>query len=627
MSIQGSAIATFENLTQKDTSSFVILPALLPSTPQLLARLYNAPMQYTCLDNRTSFAIFSSSEVVKQDDLDAYGKWMGLTLGSMNFDNLPFEKCPNCERGEATLDVEIMLGMVKGATMWHWNFDKDGMFFYLANALLNNLTGTPDVISISYGSDEAGPVSNLLNIVNDMYAILATTAKTIMTASGDNGVYGNGCKCNIGGVPFTDKSQCSLCCGRTLSFPEWPATCPYITVVGGTAAVVAGSTPFYQNPSAAQNTNSHYHIHEIMAGSESGGVITSGGGYSSMFPARPFMQKAMLGYLKQHSSNTNLSEAIITQSSVMWPAFNSSGTLMRGYPDVSALAARIPIFLSQAPSQRLFTGGTSASTPLFASYVVMMNDLRLQAGLPKLGNILPLLYMLGDKHPDVYNDVTVGYHGVAVVKNSGCGGVCPDALDCIIGGQRQGLTAAPGWDAVTGFGSINFERIIRYVVPGNDIVSIASLMKTRSVVAENAAAAAAAATSASNASTSASNAATSASNAATSASDAATLASAAATAASAAAVSARSIASSVLINVTAALINVTAAASAAASSAVESTSTVAFNASKQADLSRNIASIPLFPFLLFDLNRIGHFRAHNAHGFIHRVTANHWNRL
>ena len=154
MSVQFIANTAYQG-ADVDQSSFVLLPAPLPATPQLLARLYNAPLQYNCLDNRTSFAIFSSSRVVLQDDLDAYGRWMGLTLGSMTFDNLPYEKCTACIRSEATLDVELMLGMVKGATMWHWNFDRDGFFYFLANALLNNLTGTPDVISVSYGSDES----------------------------------------------------------------------------------------------------------------------------------------------------------------------------------------------------------------------------------------------------------------------------------------------------------------------------------------------------------------------------------------------------------------------------------------------------------------------------------------
>jgi hypothetical protein len=147
MSVQAGATAVYQGVPSNtsiiDDSAFVVLPSLLFATPQLLARLHSAPLQYTCLDNRTSYAIYSANQVVRQDDLDAYGRWMGLALDNMTFDNLPYEKCPNCERGEATLDVEIMLGMVRGATMWHWNFDRDGLFFFLANALLNNLSGTP----------------------------------------------------------------------------------------------------------------------------------------------------------------------------------------------------------------------------------------------------------------------------------------------------------------------------------------------------------------------------------------------------------------------------------------------------------------------------------------------------
>jgi len=52
----------------------------------------------------------------------------------------------------------------------------------------------------------------------------------------------------------------------------------------------------------------------------------------------------------------------------------------------------------------------------------------------------------------------------------------------MISGMRQGLTAAPGWDAVTGFGSINFERMLRYVLPGSDAVSIASFVNNGAVL-------------------------------------------------------------------------------------------------------------------------------------------------
>jgi hypothetical protein len=342
MSVQGVALATFKitgaNLTvdNEDVSTFVIPPTPLPSSPQQIAQLYHAPLQYTALHPITSYAIFSSSEVVLQDDLDAYGKWMGLSLGNFSFDNLPYDKCPNCPRTESTLDSGIMLGMVKDATAWHWNFDVDSYFHFVAFALLDNLSGTPDVISISYGVDEIDSVP--LRIVYAEFAMLATTSKTILTASGDNGVYGNGCRCEN----FDSSSQCGLCCSRSLSKPEWPATSPYVVAVGGTSAVASGSTPFYQNPSSVQNTNSHKYVHEIMAGAESGGQITSGGGYSSLFAALPYQLSPIRRYLAQQSVDTNDREATISQS-YMWPARNENGTLMRAYPDVSMLAVRIPV--------------------------------------------------------------------------------------------------------------------------------------------------------------------------------------------------------------------------------------------------------------------------------------------
>ncbi len=485
MSVQGSSVASFKiigansTVDQDDESTFVIPPAPLPSSPQQLARLYHAPLQYTVLHPSSSYAIFSSSEVVLQDDLDAYGKWMGLSIGNFSFDNLPYEKCPNCIRTEATLDSDIMLGMIKGATAWHWNFDVDSFFFFLTYALLDNVNGTPDVISVSYGVDEIDSIP--LRIVYEQFAMLATTSKTILTASGDNGVFGNGCICGN----FNSSSQCSLCCGRSLSKPEWPATSPYVVAVGGTSAVVSGSTPFYQNPSAQQNTNFHDYVHEIMAGSESGGLITSGGGYSSLFAAQSYQRKPIQCYLAQQSNDTNQREATIAQT-LIWPAHNGSGTLMRGYPDVSMLAVRIPVVETGTPVPlgRYSTAGTSGSTPMFASYVVMINDMRLQAGLPKLGNMLPLLYMLGEKHPEVYNDVTVGYHGYSMPHNNGCQGYCTQAIDCIINNERQGLTAAPGWDAVTGFGSIHFERFIRFALPGTDVVASTVASATASGAAQ-----------------------------------------------------------------------------------------------------------------------------------------------
>ncbi len=69
--------------------------------------------------------------------------------------------------------------------------------------------------------------------------------------------------------------------------------------------------------------------------------------------------------------------------------------------------------------------GTSASTPMFASMVALVNDQLLNAGLRPLGFLNPLLYSAGAA--GVFNDIVVG-------NNPGCG--------------SDGFPALPGWDPV-----------------------------------------------------------------------------------------------------------------------------------------------------------------------------------
>ena len=70
-------------------------------------------------------------------------------------------------------------------------------------------------------------------------------------------------------------------------------------------------------------------------------------------------------------------------------------------------------------------GGTSASAPLFAGIVTLLNEERLSAGKKTIGFLNPTIY----KHPEMFNDITVG-------ANPGCG--------------TKGFPASKGWDPVTG---------------------------------------------------------------------------------------------------------------------------------------------------------------------------------
>ncbi|KAJ7738334.1 Pro-kumamolisin, activation domain-containing protein [Mycena metata] len=66
--------------------------------------------------------------------------------------------------------------------------------------------------------------------------------------------------------------------------------------------------------------------------------------------------------------------------------FNISG---RGYPDISAQGNDVPIIVD---GQLAFTGGTSASTPTFASVIALLNDQLIAAGKSPLGLLNPWLY-------------------------------------------------------------------------------------------------------------------------------------------------------------------------------------------------------------------------------------------
>ncbi|KAH8587032.1 peptidase S8/S53 domain-containing protein, partial [Bisporella sp. PMI_857] len=105
----------------------------------------------------------------------------------------------------------------------------------------------------------------------------------------------------------------------------------------------------------------------------------------------------------------------------------------RGIPDVSALAVDYVIGIHGRFS---LAYGTSASTPIIASMIAMINNERLLNGKGPVGFINPVLY----QHPEVFVDVT---HG----ENVGCQ-------------EDQGFRAVEGWDAATGLGSPDYERLL-----------------------------------------------------------------------------------------------------------------------------------------------------------------------
>ena len=85
--------------------------------------------------------------------------------------------------------------------------------------------------------------------------------------------------------------------------------------------------------------------------------------------------------------------------------------------------------------------GTSAATPVWGAIVAKLNEIRLAKGKSPMGFMNPFLYA----NPDALNDVTTGINGGKAA------------------GGKYGFPAVEGWDAATGLGTPDFEKLASLV--------------------------------------------------------------------------------------------------------------------------------------------------------------------
>jgi subtilase family serine protease len=116
----------------------------------------------------------------------------------------------------------------------------------------------------------------------------------------------------------------------------------------------------------------------------------------------------------------------------MHSGYNANG---RGYPDVSVAGALYEVVIG---GSWYLVSGTSASAPVVAGMISLVNAARMKKGLSAVGWINPALYAL---YQNFTMDITSGDN-----KCSAYGELCCD----------EGFETADGWDPVTGLGSLNF---------------------------------------------------------------------------------------------------------------------------------------------------------------------------
>ncbi|KAH8985683.1 subtilisin-like protein [Lactarius akahatsu] len=186
----------------------------------------------------------------------------------------------------------------------------------------------PKTISTSYCSEEKTASLEYSVYVCNLFGQLGLLGVSVLYATCDDGV-GKDCTLSDGTIRFK---------------PPFPATCPFVTAVGGTMDY---------NPEV--------------------GASFSGGGFSDYFKLPRYQRRVVPAFL-QNLGNKHQG------------LYNASG---RGLPDISAQSVGFPIFVNGEEKE---VHGTSGATPVVAGIIALINDYQISRNRPVLGFLNPLLY-------------------------------------------------------------------------------------------------------------------------------------------------------------------------------------------------------------------------------------------
>ncbi|KAH9161626.1 subtilisin-like protein [Lactarius sanguifluus] len=337
------------------------------TTPVELRRLYNTyTYRPTALTKNAIGVLGYGREFPSPTDLNMF---MSMFRPDSDPDKVTFtvelvnggEYDPSRPAVEANLDVQYAQAIayptphifysIGGNPRWRLDNNRPtlGDYFLMWIAHLIVKETIPQTMSASYGVNEKDVPAEYAQGVCDMFMQLGVRGVSVLFSSGDDGV----------GV-----GNCQDASGRVQFIPKFPATCPYVTTVGGTTSI----------PEVAAEL--------------------SGGGFSNYF-RRPAYQNVVVPAFLQSLGN---------QYNGM---YNPGG---RGIPDVSAQALKFAIVIRSAASR---VSGTSCSTPTVAGIISMLNDFLISEGRDPLGFLNPWLYST-EGGMFSFNDIISG-------SNPGCG--------------------------------------------------------------------------------------------------------------------------------------------------------------------------------------------------------------
>ncbi|KAH9014657.1 subtilisin-like protein [Lactarius pseudohatsudake] len=308
--------------------------------------------QYASEDDLTAFM-----EVARPDVEDATFDIVQINGGGNDQNHPGFEANVNVQYALAIAYPTPHTFYSTGGSMSYDNNHEPSpgdMFLTWINYLIAR-ENIPQTISVPFGADEIDVPLEYATAVCDLFAQLGTRGVSVLFASGDDGV-GNAKNCEVN--------------GKVQFIPMYPASCPYVTSVGGTTEA------------------------------EEIGASLSGGGFLFHFPRPKYQEEDVPVYLEHLGDQYD-------------GLYNPAG---RGIPDISAQSVNCVTIVE---GEAILGDGTSCAVPIAAGVISLLNDYQISRGKNPLGFLNPWLY--GDGLGGL-SDITSG-------SNPGCNTDGFEAID------------------------------------------------------------------------------------------------------------------------------------------------------------------------------------------------------
>ncbi|KAI4141846.1 MAG: hypothetical protein LQ340_007523 [Diploschistes diacapsis] len=455
---KGSASYSVSPIPNSNTTDLSTCDKII--TPECIRALYDVPPA-NLSDPSNSMGIFETGAAYAQKDMDLfYSRYAPQIPNGTHpkhnlIDGATAPSVPRQASGEADLDFQLAYSLIypQGTTLFQADDQYVTSAFTYGNGLFNtfldaidgtycnytafNITGDSSGIDPTYPDERPGGYNGTLqcgvfqptNVISISYGVqehdlpaayqrrqcteflkLGLQGVTVVVASGDDGVEGR--------LGDESKGANRGCLGpeHKVYNPTYPATCPYLTTVGAT--MVFPNKTVNDPESAAYDD-------DLRKWSQ---LFSSGGGFSNIYPIPDYQAPAVATYLNNWNPGYptyGLSQSMGANGGI----YNNQG---RGFPDVAAVGNNIASFVG---TNFFNNGGTSASAPIFASLINLINEERIAAGKNPVGFVNPTLYA----NPQAMNDITNG-------TNPGC--------------NTTGFAAVEGWDPVTGLGTPNYPKLL-----------------------------------------------------------------------------------------------------------------------------------------------------------------------